>query len=121
MTACTLYSTDASARSAPAKRSEWAEVIPILPAATSMSGVSNLWVSAGTVPGVYQVTASYPGFTNATSYVIDPVIDINGDFFRNGTIADDLREADPVSFTNAVGIVIPCNNDDSDGDETHDK
>ena len=38
-------------------------------AATSLSGVSNLWVSAGAVPGVYQVTASYPGFTNATATV----------------------------------------------------
>ena len=38
-------------------------------AATSMSGVSNLWVSAGAVPGVYQVTASYPGSTNATATV----------------------------------------------------
>ena len=84
-------------------------------AATSMSGVSNVWVSAGTVPGVYQVTASYPGFTNATAYVIDPIVDINGDFFRNGTIADDPRESDPVCFTNDFGFVIPCNNNDSDG------
>jgi hypothetical protein len=84
--------------------------------ATSMTGCSNVWVSAGTVPGVYSVTASYPGFTNAAAYVIDPVVDINGDFFRNGAPADDPREADPVCFTNDFGFVIPCNNNDSDGD-----
>ena len=85
-------------------------------AATSFVGISNVWVSAGTVPGVYRVTASYPGFTNATAFVVDPVVDINGDFLRNGSIADDPREADPVCFTNSVGIVVPCNNNDDDGD-----
>ena len=88
--------------------------------ATSMGGVSNVWVSAGTAPGIYRVEASYPNVTNAIAYVIDPIIDINGDFFRNGTNADDPREADAVCFTNAFGIVIPCNNNDSDGDGTPD-
>ena len=84
--------------------------------ATALSGLSNVWVSAGSAPGVYRVTASYPGVTNAVAHLVDPVVDLNGDFFRDGTFADDPREADPVCFTNSFGFVVPCNNNDSDGD-----
>ena len=77
MTVRTLYSTFASARPAPAKQSGRAESIPILSAATSMSGVSNVWVSAGTVPGIYDVTASYLGCTNATATVYSIQVELD--------------------------------------------
>ena len=78
--------------------------------ATSMAGCSNVWVSAGTVPGVYRVTASYPGFTNATATVIDLLSNLNGDFFRNGIPTDNELESLPVVFTNGVGVLLLCNN-----------
>ena len=78
--------------------------------ATSMTGCSNVWVSAGTVPGVYSVTASYPGFTNATATVIDLLSNLNGDFFRNGIPTDNELESLPVVFTNGVGVLLLCNN-----------
>ena len=78
--------------------------------ATSMTGCSNVWVSAGSVPGVYSVTASYSGITNATATVIDLLSNLNGDFFRNGIPTDNELESLPVVFTNGVGVLLLCNN-----------
>jgi hypothetical protein len=43
-------------------------------------------------------------------------VNINGDFLRNGTLFDDSQESFRVSFTNSFGIMIPCNNNDSNDD-----
>lgn len=81
-------------------------------------GGTNVWISAGTVPGAYTITAQDPtcAYAHDTAVLLSVRIGINGDYFRNGTPVDHPDEGNPVDFDSGVGMVIPCNNNDSDED-----
>ena len=87
-------------------------------AKATIPNASSVWVSAGTVPGVYKIIAENETSSSESDFawLIDPIIDINGDYLRNGTPVDSDNEASPIRFTNSFGMVIPCNNNDDDED-----
>lgn len=89
--------------------------------ATFLTGPRSVWVSSGSVPGVYSILATYPdGAYSTEGHVVVPVVGLDGDFNRNGIPADNADEAAPFGFDDATGMVVPCNNDDDNEDGTPD-
>ena len=84
--------------------------------ATFLTGPRSVWVSSGSVPGVYSILATYPGGAHsAEGHVVVVPAELDGDFDRTGVPADDEDEAEPFGFDDATGMVVPCNNNDDDG------
>ncbi len=76
-------------------------------------------------PGAHTVQVGYdmnldgmlePGEVQETCHVHVPLVDINGDYNRDGNPADHANEADVVSFDGLKGMVIIANSDDDDND-----
>ena len=85
--------------------------------------------AASNYPGCTFMTSEVPGSNQTVKYSFDttayyqlfvPVINIDGDYDRNGEFNDHLGESAEVSFEGPKGYVIMSNFDDDDGDKSPD-